>query len=68
MKKPRTSVTKCMTLRLSYTSSLTGLLTVICDASGKNICITMPYYVCAITDGKLGYTSDAEDEEMTALI
>ncbi|KRX32841.1 hypothetical protein T05_14621 [Trichinella murrelli] len=28
MKKPRTSVTKCMTLRLLYTSSLTGLLTV----------------------------------------
>ncbi|KRX35968.1 hypothetical protein T09_4515 [Trichinella sp. T9] len=27
MKKPRTSVTKCMTLRLFYTSSLTGLLT-----------------------------------------
>ncbi|KRX59181.1 hypothetical protein T06_1978 [Trichinella sp. T6] len=27
MKKPRTSVTKCMTLRLPYTSSLTGLLT-----------------------------------------
>ncbi|KRY57020.1 hypothetical protein T03_12774 [Trichinella britovi] len=27
MKKPRTSVTKCMTLRLLYTSSLTGLLT-----------------------------------------
>ncbi|KRX42138.1 hypothetical protein T06_14597 [Trichinella sp. T6] len=26
MKKPRTSVTKCMTLRLLYTSSLTGLL------------------------------------------
>ncbi|KRY24284.1 hypothetical protein T03_14314 [Trichinella britovi] len=28
MKKPRTSVTKCMTLRLPHTSSLTGLLTV----------------------------------------
>ncbi|KRY36823.1 hypothetical protein T01_4879 [Trichinella spiralis] len=28
MKKPRTSVTKCMTLRLLYTSFLTGLLTV----------------------------------------
>ncbi|KRY61108.1 hypothetical protein T03_14526 [Trichinella britovi] len=27
MKKPRTSVTKCMTLRLLHTSSLTGLLT-----------------------------------------
>ncbi|KRX86005.1 hypothetical protein T01_1152 [Trichinella spiralis] len=27
MKKPRTSVTKCMTLRFLYTSSLTGLLT-----------------------------------------
>ncbi|KRY04097.1 hypothetical protein T12_14171 [Trichinella patagoniensis] len=29
MKKPRTSVTKCMTLRFLYTSSLTGLLTVL---------------------------------------
>ncbi|KRY05345.1 hypothetical protein T01_5425 [Trichinella spiralis] len=28
MKKPRTSVTKCMTLRLLHTSFLTGLLTV----------------------------------------
>ncbi|KRX30260.1 hypothetical protein T03_6524 [Trichinella britovi] len=28
MKKPRTSVTKCMTLRLLHTSSLTGLLIV----------------------------------------
>ncbi|KRY04494.1 hypothetical protein T01_2118 [Trichinella spiralis] len=28
MKKPRTSVTKCKTLRLSYTSSLIGMLTV----------------------------------------
>ncbi|KRX31988.1 hypothetical protein T05_15957 [Trichinella murrelli] len=27
MKKPHTSVTKCMTLRLLYTSFLTGLLT-----------------------------------------
>ncbi|KRX80810.1 hypothetical protein T06_2800 [Trichinella sp. T6] len=41
----------------------------------EKICITIPYYVCAITDGKLGCssggkstsitldTSDAEDEE-----
>ncbi|KRY44097.1 hypothetical protein T03_13269 [Trichinella britovi] len=28
MKKPRTSVTKCMTLRLPYTSFLTGMKTV----------------------------------------
>ncbi|KRY04186.1 hypothetical protein T01_12960 [Trichinella spiralis] len=28
MKKPLTSVTKCMTVRLPYTSSLIGLLTV----------------------------------------
>ncbi|KRX30974.1 hypothetical protein T09_3362 [Trichinella sp. T9] len=28
MKKPQTSVTKCVTLHLPYTSSLTGLLTV----------------------------------------
>ncbi|KRX51274.1 hypothetical protein T09_13936 [Trichinella sp. T9] len=28
MKKPRTSVTKCMTLRLFYTTSQIGLLTV----------------------------------------
>ncbi|KRX70761.1 hypothetical protein T06_2642 [Trichinella sp. T6] len=33
----------------------------------EKICITMRYYVCAITDGKLD-TSDADDEEMTALI
>ncbi|KRX29382.1 hypothetical protein T03_9006 [Trichinella britovi] len=33
MKKPRTSVTKCMTLRLLYTSSLKGLLTVLLNGN-----------------------------------
>ncbi|KRY48210.1 hypothetical protein T03_4454 [Trichinella britovi] len=32
---------------------------IICDASGKKICITMPYYAV------IGNTSDAEDEEVS---
>ncbi|KRX57966.1 hypothetical protein T09_7530 [Trichinella sp. T9] len=48
-------------LEQPLTIIMSTLRTLICDASVKNICITMPYYVCAITDGKLG-TSDAEDE------
>ncbi|KRX41924.1 hypothetical protein T06_14392 [Trichinella sp. T6] len=36
---------------------MSTLRTLICDASGKTICITMRYYVCAITDGKLGCSS-----------
>ncbi|KRY25377.1 hypothetical protein T01_12719 [Trichinella spiralis] len=39
------------------TKIMSTLRTLICDASGKTICITMPYYVCAITDGKLGCSS-----------
>ncbi|KRX51396.1 hypothetical protein T06_4082 [Trichinella sp. T6] len=44
-------------LLLPLTIMMSTLRTLICDASGKTICITMRYYVCAITDGKLGCSS-----------
>ncbi|KRX32277.1 hypothetical protein T05_7701, partial [Trichinella murrelli] len=44
-------------LEQPLTIIMSTLRTLICDASGKKICITIPYYVCAITDGKLGCSS-----------
>ncbi|KRX33347.1 hypothetical protein T05_6587 [Trichinella murrelli] len=40
MKKPRTSVTKCMTLRLPYTSFLTGMKTgsILAQLFKGNVC------------------------------
>ncbi|KRY12812.1 hypothetical protein T12_125 [Trichinella patagoniensis] len=51
-------------LEQPLTIIMSTLRTLICDASGnfrEEICITVPYYVCAITDGKLGCSSGGKN-------